>query len=331
MAFALSRPALPLSTMPAAAAAINAAQTADSSRSYSQGWSGALKLRVHPALANQPQSNRPEPHPRPEQIHTSLWRADQLAGPAGHSMATGFTALDHELPGGGWPQQVLIELLLARHGIGELRLLAQPLAALTRAGKTVIFLAPPEVPYPPGLTQLGIDVRQVVVVQTSHAADRLWAMEQALKSASFGALVAWLPFNDHANRLTRNDQLRRLQLAAQQSQGLVFCMRHISAQSNASPAPLRLALQPRPDEQLSVHILKRRGPALTTPLLLELPRTVRSTWAKLAVDDSMQDQLPPAAAASLPRTPHSPKPDSDAELASAAPTPRKPSPQLQAS
>ncbi|NBS97135.1 MAG: hypothetical protein EBT08_13490, partial [Betaproteobacteria bacterium] len=44
------------------------------------------------------------------------------------------------------------------------------------------------------------------------------------------------------------------------------------AQFESSPAPLRLLLQPQPAQRLSVTLLKRRGPVLAKPLLLDLPQ-----------------------------------------------------------
>ena len=63
-------------------------------------------------------------------LHPSLWRASQIGGAAQRSTASGFDALDAQLPGGGWPHGTLTELLLAQAGVGELRLLAPALAAL---------------------------------------------------------------------------------------------------------------------------------------------------------------------------------------------------------
>ena len=64
------------------------------------------------------------------ELHPSLWRASQIGGAAQRSTASGFEALDAQLPGGGWPHGTLTELLLAQAGVGELRLLAPALAAL---------------------------------------------------------------------------------------------------------------------------------------------------------------------------------------------------------
>ena len=64
-------------------------------------------------------------------LHPAVWRASQLGGGAQATSPSGFAALDAELPGGGWPHGVLTELLLPQPGIGELRLLAPTLAALS--------------------------------------------------------------------------------------------------------------------------------------------------------------------------------------------------------
>jgi hypothetical protein len=65
-----------------------------------------------------------------------------------------------------------------------------------------------------------------------------------------------------------------MQLAAQAASGPVFLFRTLAAQFESSPAPLRLLLLPRAGERLSVQVLKRRGPVLANPLVLELPQPV---------------------------------------------------------
>jgi protein ImuA len=49
----------------------------------------------------------------------------------------------------------------------------------------------------------------------------------------------------------------------------VFVFRPLDARHDASPAPLRLVASPLLDWQLKVEIVKRRGPAHETPLLLD--------------------------------------------------------------
>src|ERR1700709_1561017 len=125
----------------------------------------------------------------------------------------------------------MTELLLPPTGVGEIRFLASTLSSLTQEGRDIILLRPPLIPDPTGWEQLGIDMRRVLIVRTPRPADRLWALEQSLKSAAFGALIAWLP---EERTLARHDALRRLQLAAAGADGLTFVMRPLQAQHHAS-------------------------------------------------------------------------------------------------
>ncbi len=207
------------------------------------------------------------PPASPAPLPAGVWRADRLGDGGVAALPSTFPDLDAHLPGGGWPLGMLTELIAREPGVGELRLVVPVLRRLTRERKVAILLGPPHVPYAPALASFGIDLDYLIVVQAVQAADRLWAVEQALRSASFGTLLAWLP-----HQRTRPEHLRRMQLAAQGTRGPVFLFRHLPAQFEASPAPLRLLLLPRPGQRLSVQLLKRRGPVLAQPLVLELPQ-----------------------------------------------------------
>jgi protein ImuA len=212
----------------------------------------------------------------------ALWRAHQLSSTACAVTASGFAALDAELPGGGWPHRVLTELLLPHPGLGELRLLVPALARIARVtadgGRSVMLFDPPAALCGSALVQLGVDAQQLLVVHGREgaraaaglrrllpSADLLWALEQALKSGHVGAVLAWLP-----QRL-KADALRRLQLAAQSHDGPAFLFREVDARVKPSAAPLRLLLQGAGVDRLSVRVLKRRGPPLSQPLTLALP------------------------------------------------------------
>jgi len=53
--------------------------------------------------------------------HPALWRGAGAGAP--EAIPTGFRALVAGLPGGGWPVNTLVELLVPAAGIGEVRLL----------------------------------------------------------------------------------------------------------------------------------------------------------------------------------------------------------------
>jgi len=205
----------------------------------------------------------------PETLHPALWLGHQLGRSAAQAVASGFAALDVELPGGGWPRRVLTELLLPHAGIGEIRLLTPPLVEAQRAGRLVMIFDPPAALSAEALARLGFDVEELLVVNTRSrvvpGSDSLWALEQALKSGHVGALLAWLP-----PRL-RAERLRRLQLAAHSHDGAAFVMRESAAAAGPTASPLRLSLQAGGADRLQVRILKRRGPPLESPLHLALP------------------------------------------------------------
>jgi len=259
-----------------------------------------------------PATPTPAATPSSPALIPGVWRADQLGHGGVAALPSSFAQLDAQLPGGGWPLGMPTELIARNPGIGELRLVVPLLKRLTRERKLVILLGPPHMPYAPALASFGIDLDYLIVIQATQAADRLWAVEQVLRSASFGTLLAWLP-----QGRTRPEHLRRMQLAAQATRGPVFLFRELPAQFEASPAPLRLLLLPRPGQQLSVQILKRRGPVLAQPLVLDLPQppsTLRISRADLPSHHSrapMRSPEPvPASPLTLLSTAHAPPPSS---------------------
>jgi hypothetical protein len=166
--------------------------------------------------------------------------------------ATGWAQLDAVLPGGGWQSGTVVEVMPNVIGIGELRLLMPTLARTTRAGRHVALVAPPYIPFAPGLSQHGIDLERLLVIQAREPEDILWACEQALRCASFGAVVAW-PIK------IRDRETRRLQLAAEAGGSIGFVYRPVQAALEASPAAMRLKLSRQPGGALEVEVLKCRG------------------------------------------------------------------------
>ena len=191
---------------------------------------------------------------------TGLWRASSINADHTQHCSTGFTSLDKELPGTGWPADGVTEFLHDRAGIGELRLLAPALARMTHEqNRWVLFVSPPYIPYPPALAQAGIDLTRVIVSQPRAPKDYLWVLEKALASQSCSAVIAW-PSRIHEK------QIRRLQLASKDGYSWGILFRSEESSKNASPAELRLRLRPLPSNSLgkdnssiAVKILKRRG------------------------------------------------------------------------
>jgi hypothetical protein len=216
-----------------------------------------------------------------ELLHNPLlWRGDDLAQ-ATDAVPTGFAALDRELPGGGWPRGCLTELLAESEGVGELRLLLPALRRVVRDGAWIALVAPPHIPYAPAFAGYGIDPARVIVIAAAEDKHRWWAAEQVLRANCAGALLFW-------PHIVFDQRLRRLQLAAQESEAPAFMFAGTARAAHASPAPLRIRLsahgtravspatqpvsQPatQPATQLRLDIFKRRGGTMSRPLLLDV-------------------------------------------------------------
>ena len=197
-----------------------------------------------------------------ELLHNPLlWRGDRLAR-ADNTVASGFASLDRELPGGGWPKAVLTELALDAEGIGELSLLLPALTRLAQAGEWIALVAPPHIPYAPAFAGRGVDPARVIVIEAEEDKHRWWAAEQVLRANSAGALLFW-------PKTWTDQRTRRLQLAAQESQTLTFLFMSTARAAQPSPSPLRIRLA-LSGNRLSVDIFKRRGGAVSAPLLLDI-------------------------------------------------------------
>jgi protein ImuA len=188
---------------------------------------------------------RPDPRAL---LGRSIWRAHEQAQIKAEP--TGFAALDRALPGGGWPVGAVSEVLHAQPGVGELSLALPLLARLTQAHRNVAFVAPPMPPYAPRLAGAGVALSHVLVAEPDPAQDRLWCAEQLLRAAA-GAVLLWI---DRAD----TQSLRRLQLAAEDSEGCVLVYRPDRFAAESTPSALRLRVW-REQGAPQVQVLKCRG------------------------------------------------------------------------
>ena len=195
-----------------------------------------------------PRLDRDELRARLEHMSRSA-HADDQARPI--AQPTGFADFDALLPGGGWPVGAITELMPETQGIGELSLLLPALAKLSRAGRYLVWIAPPCQPYPLALAQHGLVLNRLVLVQAHDARTVLWAAEQALRCPAIGAVLAWPVALDDRG-------VRRLQLAAETGGSCGLLYRPPSAALQPSPAALRLRLKAL-SAGLHVEIQKARG------------------------------------------------------------------------
>ncbi len=194
----------------------------------------------------------PQPIELPPEVRAAVWRGSELGSPITKVLATGFSALDTELPGAGWPCHALTEILQPQPTVAEWRLLAPAVRQVVAAGQQVVVVGPPKHPHVPGLVHAGLDERHLVWIQAETPAERLWVTEQLVKANSAGLLISWLP-------QARQEQIRRLQVCAASCDGPVFLCRPWTAEHEPSAAPLRVQLRLGFDWELHLHLLKRKG------------------------------------------------------------------------
>lgn len=192
--------------------------------------------------------------------HPLLWRGEDGGGAGLATIATGFASLDRYLPGGGWPLSGITEIFIEHYGLGELKVLMPALAALSRhavaSRRWIVWIAPPFVPYAPALARHGVALERILLVHPTtrqhqkkgsepffagtdrphtDSRDALWAVEQAIRSQSSLAVLAWV-------READVPALRRLQLGAEFSHCWTVLFRPPAAISHGSPAALRFRL-----------------------------------------------------------------------------------------
>jgi len=200
--------------------------------------------------------------------HPLLWRGQSGSLADTPAIATGFDALDRYLPGGGWPLTGISEIFIEHYGVGELRVLMPALAALSHRAveskKWIVWIAPPFVPYAPALAHYGVDLRRILLVHpsrkgsepagsdpnfaanssrkmgsdpdfSSNSRETLWAVEQAIRSQSSIATLAWIKQADVT-------ALRRLQLSAERFRCWTVLFRPSETINQNSPAALRFSL-----------------------------------------------------------------------------------------
>lgn len=167
------------------------------------------------------------------------------------AVPTGLAALDAVLPGSGWPLGAVTELIPRAEGIGEISLLLDALRRVASPQRPIVFVRPPHVLYPPGLVNAGLPLSRLVWIGAPDDVDGRWAAEQALRSGAASAVVIW-------SETRAEVALRRLQLAAAETESLAFVYRPPAALRNSSPAAVRLALHADPGG-LRIEVLKARG------------------------------------------------------------------------
>lgn len=195
-----------------------------------------------------------------------LWQGQSVRNAAVYS--SGEATLDAQLIGGGWPAHGLLECLTTLPAPALLSLWLPVWRHLSAHGKGLGILNAPHRLSAEGLSQQGI---QPALVHVIHCPldQQAWTLEQLACSGTLASLLCCTeaPY--------QTKQLRRLQLAAQDTGCQVVLLRHSHTRHHPSPAPTRWVLM-REQQRWQIDLFKQAGhppatvclpthPTLTTP------------------------------------------------------------------
>ncbi|GLS84498.1 translesion DNA synthesis-associated protein ImuA [Paraferrimonas haliotis] len=190
-----------------------------------------------------------------------VWRANQWQTQQ-DSYPTGFSELDKQLAGGGWPQVGVCQMICEQPGQGELQLFMPLLRHMASLSQWVVWLSPPAIPYAPSLAGSGVDLAQQLLLEPEDHKQALWALEQSVSSGACRLVFAWLTQLSVA-------QARRLQLAAEKGQCLLVLFSSGTSEHDNHPVQLKIAIK-RLLQGSEIRIVKRRGGWPSAAFRLEL-------------------------------------------------------------
>lgn len=187
---------------------------------------------------------------------------------------------------------MLTELLVSRQGSGELGLLSPALARLTTTGtpvpdatspnaparnaparnataphaaaRWVMLIAPPWIPYAPGLYWQGLALDRVLTLRVRQPPEVFWAMDETLRSGACAGVIAWA--GTAAIQGAARSLLQRLHLLAGKQQAWAVLIRAARFRRERSPARLRLEIRSPSPATLQVEIFRNgwRGAGAVT-------------------------------------------------------------------
>lgn len=143
--------------------------------------------------------------------------------------------------------------------------------------------------YPVAAARLGIDLHRVLVVRPASVVDLRFVVDQSLRCAAVGAVLAW------HERLSMAES-RRLELATQRGGGVGILLRPRGARDRPSCAPLRLLVTPVPSRTLRrcvrVEVVRCRGAVPGESLVLEIDDETGHVYAPAALAPATAPRRP---------------------------------------
>ena len=207
----------------------------------------------------------------------------------------GIPEIDRQLPAGGCPPAALYEVLPDQpiDASAATGFSITLLAALTnyRKGRILWCLNDNATDageiYPPGISQHGLDPSRLTIVKTTRDTDVLWAMEEALRSNAFIAVlgeVKGIPMTAS----------RRLQLAAEENDALALLLRPATQTPGLSAAVQRWRVKAAPSHPRGfAAVLNEPGAACWHTTLFRSRGGTPGTWLMEWCDETDHLALAP--------------------------------------
>jgi len=172
---------------------------------------------------------------------------------------TGFPELNTHLCSQGWPAHMLIEFLTNDFFSAPIQCALATWRSQHDA-RWIAFVNPPLTPCTERLMQEGIDTEKVDIID-APTDQFAWCLEHLALAASTRSIIAW-----EQETLT-STQLRRLQLACQRGQTQLFLVRQLTHRHQASPAPVRVSMNPS-ITGVEITVFKQPGTNARPPVVV---------------------------------------------------------------
>lgn len=216
--------------------------------------------------------------------------------------SSGCREMDGCLPSGGYEGGTVVEYLQTSSASGATSLaLSAAREALAATDRFCVLVDWSQQFYPPAAAAMGIDLKRLVIVRPRTLAERLWAIDQALRSPAIVAVIAEIEQMD-------DRAARRLQLAAERGGGLGLLVRRAAARQHPSWAEVQWLVRPLAQasahRQLNLELVRARG-----------GRSGASLRVQIHAQHGRIEAAP--AAAALARTLAQPRPNASAHRESA--------------
>lgn len=220
----------------------------------------------------QPSAAATKTAPTLEQLlrRQDVWRGHSGAFVKTNTLPSGHQSLDQRLRHGGWPLGGLIEVCQANSACEwwlfspaiEKKTQIQPMAY-------TVLINPPALPYLEGLKPLGVNGKRLLIAQPKNKNDFIACIKECCLSQVCHIIFAW-----QTPWVLRYAELRKLQLSAKHSSGMIVLFRPQSALQHNSPASLRLNVEPE-SHKINIQIIKQLGNLHSSKIHIDIPASWR--------------------------------------------------------